>query len=247
MTTLHVSVAQAALGTEVELDTLDGPYPLTVPAGVQTGRVLKIAGHGVPRLRGGAARGPARERLCRHSPQALEGRGRAAAQARRPTWRTRAAARPGPFVPPPLRLRLSVAGRAPDARAPAAAPRSSSSRTSARPALAQEDAHHLGEVLRSKPVRRSRSLTAPARGGCVPSPRPGPPGAGHAGYGLAALGLDVAGRVHQAAPPCRSSRSASRWAKAERTEWAVAKLVELGVDVPHAARGRPDRRATRRQ
>lgn len=53
VTALHLSMSQAALGTEVELDTLDGPYPLTVPAGVQTGRVLKIAGHGVPRLRGG--------------------------------------------------------------------------------------------------------------------------------------------------------------------------------------------------
>jgi len=46
-------LAQAALGTEVELNTLDGPYELSVPAGVQTGRVLKVAGHGVPRLRGG--------------------------------------------------------------------------------------------------------------------------------------------------------------------------------------------------
>jgi molecular chaperone DnaJ len=53
VTTLHLSVAQAALGTEIELDTLDGPYLLSVPAGVQTGRVLKVAGHGVPRLRGG--------------------------------------------------------------------------------------------------------------------------------------------------------------------------------------------------
>jgi len=53
VTTLHVSVAQAALGTEVELDTLDGPYLLAVPGGVQTGRVLKVSGHGVPRLRGG--------------------------------------------------------------------------------------------------------------------------------------------------------------------------------------------------
>jgi molecular chaperone DnaJ len=53
VTPLHISVAQAALGTEVELDTLDGPYLLAVPPGVQTGRVLKVAGHGVPRLRGG--------------------------------------------------------------------------------------------------------------------------------------------------------------------------------------------------
>ena len=53
ITTVHLSVSQAALGTEVELDTLDGPYELAIPAGVQTGRVLKITGHGVPRLRGG--------------------------------------------------------------------------------------------------------------------------------------------------------------------------------------------------
>ena len=53
VTTVHVSIAQAALGTEIELDTLDGPFALSVPAGVQTGRVLKVAGHGVPRLRGG--------------------------------------------------------------------------------------------------------------------------------------------------------------------------------------------------
>ena len=31
LTTLHLSVAQAALGTEIELDTLDGPFSLTVP------------------------------------------------------------------------------------------------------------------------------------------------------------------------------------------------------------------------
>jgi molecular chaperone DnaJ len=53
ITTVHLSVAQAALGTEIELDTLDGPFLLSVPAGVQTGRTLKVAGHGVPRLRGG--------------------------------------------------------------------------------------------------------------------------------------------------------------------------------------------------
>jgi molecular chaperone DnaJ len=53
VTTCHLSVAQAALGTEVDLDTLDGPYTLTIPSGSQTGRVLKVAGHGVPRLRSG--------------------------------------------------------------------------------------------------------------------------------------------------------------------------------------------------
>ena len=52
-TVAHISVAQAALGSDLELETLDGPSTVTIPAGSQTGRVLKIAGHGVPRLRGG--------------------------------------------------------------------------------------------------------------------------------------------------------------------------------------------------
>ena len=53
VTTQHLSVAQAALGAELELDTFDGPTTLTIPPGSQTGKVLKVAGHGVPRLRGG--------------------------------------------------------------------------------------------------------------------------------------------------------------------------------------------------
>ncbi len=49
---LHVSVAQAALGTTVNLDTLDGTEELDIPRGTQSGLVLRLRGQGVPALRG---------------------------------------------------------------------------------------------------------------------------------------------------------------------------------------------------
>jgi len=53
-----VSIAQAALGCEIALETLDGDEVLVVPAGVQHGREFVLRGRGVPRLgRGGRSRG----------------------------------------------------------------------------------------------------------------------------------------------------------------------------------------------
>jgi len=49
---LNVNVAQATLGAEVEIPTVDGPMKLDIPAGTQPGKVLKLRSHGVPRLRG---------------------------------------------------------------------------------------------------------------------------------------------------------------------------------------------------
>jgi molecular chaperone DnaJ len=49
---LRVSFAQAALGTTVEVETLDGSEPVVVEPGTQSGTVLRLAGRGVPRLRG---------------------------------------------------------------------------------------------------------------------------------------------------------------------------------------------------
>jgi molecular chaperone DnaJ len=49
---LAVSMVQAALGDEVEVPTLEGPRPLTVPAGTQPGDVLTLKGHGMPDLEG---------------------------------------------------------------------------------------------------------------------------------------------------------------------------------------------------
>jgi len=49
---VSVSIAQAALGTHVVLDTLDSPEDLIVPAGTQHGRQFVLRGRGVPVLNG---------------------------------------------------------------------------------------------------------------------------------------------------------------------------------------------------
>jgi len=48
---LEINVAQAALGAKVDIPTVDGDSSLNIPAGIQTGKVLRMRGKGVPRLR----------------------------------------------------------------------------------------------------------------------------------------------------------------------------------------------------
>ncbi len=50
---LPITYTQAALGAEVEVPTIDGSARLKVPAGTQSGRLLRMRGRGLPRLRGG--------------------------------------------------------------------------------------------------------------------------------------------------------------------------------------------------
>lgn len=47
---LQINVAQAALGDEIAVPTVDGSSNLTIPAGTQSGRVFRLRGLGVPRL-----------------------------------------------------------------------------------------------------------------------------------------------------------------------------------------------------
>jgi molecular chaperone DnaJ len=49
----HISMVDAALGTEIEVDTVDGPVTMRVPIGTQSGTDFKLSGHGVPKLSGG--------------------------------------------------------------------------------------------------------------------------------------------------------------------------------------------------
>lgn len=53
----HVSMVDAALGTEIDVDTVDGNVRMKVPAGTQSGADFKLSGHGVPHLRS-ETRGP---------------------------------------------------------------------------------------------------------------------------------------------------------------------------------------------
>lgn len=48
-----VSVTDAALGAEIDVQTVDGPIRMKIPAGTQGGTDFKLSGHGVPHLRGG--------------------------------------------------------------------------------------------------------------------------------------------------------------------------------------------------
>lgn len=48
---LAINITQAALGDEVEVPTVDGKEMMTIPAGTQTGDVIRLRGKGAPRLR----------------------------------------------------------------------------------------------------------------------------------------------------------------------------------------------------
>lgn len=53
----HVSMVDAALGTEITVRTVDGSVRMKVPAGTQSGTDFKLSGHGVPHLRNEDKRG----------------------------------------------------------------------------------------------------------------------------------------------------------------------------------------------
>ncbi len=47
-----VTYAEAALGASVQIPTPDGSVALKIPAGTEGGKLLRVKGHGVPRLKG---------------------------------------------------------------------------------------------------------------------------------------------------------------------------------------------------
>lgn len=48
---IGVNIAQATLGDRISVDTVDGPVELNLPPGTQTGKVFRLRGKGIPRLR----------------------------------------------------------------------------------------------------------------------------------------------------------------------------------------------------
>lgn len=46
-----ISMVDAALGAEIEVETIDGPLTMKIPAGTQSHTDFKLSGHGVPHLR----------------------------------------------------------------------------------------------------------------------------------------------------------------------------------------------------
>jgi len=52
-----IAMTDAALGTDIPVETVDGQVTLKIPAGTQSGRVFKLSDHGVPGLGRSIARG----------------------------------------------------------------------------------------------------------------------------------------------------------------------------------------------
>jgi molecular chaperone DnaJ len=48
---LDINIAQAVLGAEIEVPTVDGAEKLSIPAGTQPGKIFNLRGKGVPRIR----------------------------------------------------------------------------------------------------------------------------------------------------------------------------------------------------
>jgi molecular chaperone DnaJ len=70
-----ISFAQAALGTEVEVPTLNGAAKVKVPAGTQSGHTFRLKGKGIPEL-GGYGRGDQVVRVMVETPRRLTARQR---------------------------------------------------------------------------------------------------------------------------------------------------------------------------
>jgi molecular chaperone DnaJ len=70
-----VSIAQAALGAEIQVPTLDGAATVKVPAGTQSGALFRLKGRGIPEL-DGYGRGDQIVRIAVETPRRLSPRQR---------------------------------------------------------------------------------------------------------------------------------------------------------------------------
>jgi molecular chaperone DnaJ len=69
---LPITFGQAALGAEVDVPTIEGTARVTIPAGVQSGEILRLRGLGLPELNG-AVRGDQLVRVIVWTPDELSG------------------------------------------------------------------------------------------------------------------------------------------------------------------------------
>jgi molecular chaperone DnaJ len=67
---LPITFGQAALGDDVEVPTVDGAVRMTIPAGIQTGEILRLRGMGLPGIHG-RGRGDQLVRIRVWTPQHL--------------------------------------------------------------------------------------------------------------------------------------------------------------------------------
>ncbi|WP_298706792.1 molecular chaperone DnaJ [uncultured Veillonella sp.] len=68
---VDITFAQAALGTTIMVNTIDGKVDLKIPAGIQSGTILRIKGKGIPYLRNPKQRGDQHVRINVVTPKKL--------------------------------------------------------------------------------------------------------------------------------------------------------------------------------
>ena len=224
VTTVPVSIVQAALGTTITLPTLDGEEELRIPAGSQSGRVFTLRGRGVPTVRG-RGRGDLRAELVVAGARPSSRRRRRSCSDDSPTRWARRSSRRAPTAcsrasspPSPDRTGRGAHG-GPGGRHPAPRPRRtcSSTRWTTR-CSTTTIATTSSASCASAPARPSRSATERAAGVPVDPrrrPRAARPGGGGAGAGPAVDGgvRDRQGRPARAHRQgtdrgrCRSARA----------------------------------------
>jgi len=67
---IPINIAQAALGTAIDLETFDGPQSVKIPEGTQNGAKIKLKNLGVPKLNS-SSRGDLYVHVAVHVPQKL--------------------------------------------------------------------------------------------------------------------------------------------------------------------------------
>ncbi len=70
ITEIPVTIGAAALGSEIEVETLNGKVKLKIPSGTQTGKILKLRGQGLGKLRS-SGRGDLLAKVTIWTPQSL--------------------------------------------------------------------------------------------------------------------------------------------------------------------------------
>ena len=70
LSSIHIGMVEASLGTEVDVETVDGKVRMKIPAGTQSGTDFKLSGHGAPHLRS-ERRGPHIVRVIVDTPTKL--------------------------------------------------------------------------------------------------------------------------------------------------------------------------------
>ncbi|HNI09543.1 MAG TPA: DnaJ C-terminal domain-containing protein, partial [bacterium] len=67
---VNITFPQAVLGDEVEVPTLFGKAKLTIPGGIQSGKILRMRGKGIPHLNGSGS-GDQLIRVAVHTPSKI--------------------------------------------------------------------------------------------------------------------------------------------------------------------------------